>query len=121
MQTDTAGVLTDHAALWTPAGWRVRTLDTGVRIRDMEPVGPLTWRVYTTREGTPEIRTYLLRLGLWWRARSVIATPRPVQRVEVITGYRDPARIVATGASGARDVAVADGDIYVAGRTATAS
>jgi hypothetical protein len=38
-----------------------------------------------------------------------------VQRIEVIDGYRDPARILATGASSAREVAVADGDIYVAG------
>lgn len=34
---------------------------------------------------------------------------------QVIAGFRDPARILATGASSARDVSVADGDIYVAG------
>jgi hypothetical protein len=116
MRTDTAGVVHDHAAVWTPGGWHVTELGTGIRVRDMEPVGPLTWRVYATRQGTPGIQTYLLRMGRRWRAGSVVATPRPVQRVEVVTGYRDPARIIATGASGARDVAVADGDIYVAGR-----
>ncbi|WP_020667060.1 hypothetical protein [Amycolatopsis nigrescens] len=45
----------------------------------------------------------------------MIRTPKPVQRVEVITGFRDPARILATGAASDRDVSVADGDIYVAG------
>jgi hypothetical protein len=33
----------------------------------------------------------------------------------VIGGFRDPARILATGNSSAREVTVADGDIYVAG------
>ena len=46
----------------------------------------------------------------------MLATPTPVQRIEVIGGYRDPARILATGASSARDVSTADGDVYVAGR-----
>jgi len=116
MQTGTDGVLTDHAAVYVAGRWRARRLGTGRWIREMEQVGPVTWRVYATREGDPGIRTYVLRFGRWWRGGPVIATPRPVQRVEVVTGYRDPVRIVATGASGARDVAVADGDVYVAGR-----
>ncbi|MEZ0071032.1 hypothetical protein [Planotetraspora sp. GP83] len=33
----------------------------------------------------------------------------------LLTGFRDPARILATGASSAREVTVADGDVYVAG------
>jgi hypothetical protein len=115
MQTGTDGVRSVHAAVWTPGGWRIRRLATGLWIREMEQLGPLTWRVYATGEDAPGIRTYLLRLGVFWRAGPVIDTPRPVQRVEVVTGHRDPARIIATGASGARDVAVADGDIYVAG------
>ncbi|WP_414943361.1 hypothetical protein [Amycolatopsis sp. cmx-11-32] len=45
----------------------------------------------------------------------MITTPKPVQRVEVIAGFRGPARILVTGASSARDVSVADGDICVAG------
>ena len=57
-----------------------------------------------------------LTAGSFWRYEATIATPKPVRRIEVIGGYRDPARILATGASGARDVAVADGDISVAGR-----
>ncbi|XVV04074.1 hypothetical protein ACQPW3_01180 [Actinosynnema sp. CA-248983] len=48
-------------------------------------------------------------------AGAVIPTPKPVQRIELITGFRDPARVLMFGASSARDVAVADGDIYVAG------
>jgi hypothetical protein len=34
----------------------------------------------------------------------------------LIGGFHDPARILASGASTDRDVAVANGDIYVAGR-----
>jgi hypothetical protein len=116
MQTDPAGVLGVHAAVWTRGGWRTRQLGTDLRIRDMEPVGRWTWRVYTTRDLAPDIQTHRLRLGLWWRPESVIATPRPVQRVEVVGDHRDPIRILATGSSSARDVAVADGDIYAAGR-----
>ena len=48
-------------------------------------------------------------------ATSTIATPGAVQRIEVIGDHRDPARILATGASSGRDVSVADGDVYVAG------
>jgi hypothetical protein len=115
MQIDTAGVLHDHVAVWTRGRWRVGQLGTGVRIRDMEPVGRWTWRVYATRDGASDIETYRLHLGTWWRPESVIATPRPVQRIEVVAGYRDPLRVLATGASSARDVTVADGDIYAAG------
>ncbi len=121
MQTDTAGALSDHAAVWTPLGWYVRRLGTGIRVRDMEPVGPFTWRIYTTVDGTAGIHTYLLRLGAWWRPGPVVPTARPVQRVEVVTRYRDPARILATGASSARDVAVCDGDIHAIGVTGLAT
>ena len=37
------------------------------------------------------------------------------KRSEVIDGYRDPARLLASGASSARDVSVADGDISLVG------
>jgi hypothetical protein len=81
----------------------------------MEPAGPHAWRVYATVEGAPSgISTYLL-CGTSWRPETTIATPKPVQRIELITNFRDPARILATGASSARDVSVADGDIYVGG------
>jgi hypothetical protein len=135
MQLDAAGTLHDHSALWSPfGGWRAREIGTGVRVRDMAPDGPLGWRVYgTDNAGAPGILTYRLRAvrlaapgpsdgaekpglgGVAWRHESTIATPQPVQRIEVIDGYRDPARILATGASSAREVAVADGDVYVAG------
>jgi hypothetical protein len=50
------------------------------------------------------------------RAERTLATSQPVQRIEVIGGHREPAHILATGSSSARDVSVADGDIFVAGR-----
>ncbi|OLB78150.1 MAG: hypothetical protein AUI14_14370 [Actinobacteria bacterium 13_2_20CM_2_71_6] len=121
MQLDATGVLHDFAAVRGPQGWRVTEVATGVRVRDMAPVGPLSWRVYASGEpapggvAPPGIRTYVLVAGFWWFAGPVIATPQAVQRVEVITHGRDPARILATGASSARDVSVADGDVYVAG------
>jgi hypothetical protein len=116
MQLDAAGVLHDFTSVYTWRGWKTTELGTGVRVRDMEPVGGHTWRVYATLEGsTSGISTYLLRPDSGWRAEQVIATPKAVQRIEVIGGFRDPARILATGASSAREVTVADGDVYVAG------
>jgi hypothetical protein len=121
MQIDSASVLHVHSGVWTPAGWHAGELTTGVRVRDMEPAGPSSWRVYATVDTDPSgISTYLLSVdpsGARWRPESVIPTPKAVQRVEVITGYRDPARILASGASSARDVSVADGDVYVAGQS----
>jgi hypothetical protein len=118
MQTDDAGVLHTYTANWSRrAGWRTTELATGARVRDMEPAGFLDWRVYTTPDaGSPGIVTYLLDPDDGWHAESTIDTAGAVQRIEVIGGYRDPARILATGASSARDVAVADGDVYVVGR-----
>jgi hypothetical protein len=62
----------------------------------------------------PTLFTFLLASGQTWTAETTITT-KPVQRIEVITNRKDPARILATGASSDRDVAVADGDVYVAG------
>jgi hypothetical protein len=115
MQYDAAGLLHVNAGLWTPRGWQTREVTTGARVRDMEPVNALAWRVYTTVDGAGGIGTALLVAGQWWVAESTIPTAKPVQRVEVIAGYRDPARILATGASSARDVSTADGDIMVLG------
>ena len=116
MELDTAGVLHDHAAVWGPGGWVTASLGTGVRVRDMEPVDPFTWRVYATVEpAAPGIVTYLLHAGTAWEYESTTATPRAVQRIEVITDHRDPARILATGTTSGRDVSIADGDVYVAG------
>jgi len=116
MQLDATGAVHDHAAAWTGRGWYTRELGAGPRIRDMEPSSPLTWRVYTTTDTAPGgIDTYQLFVGIAWLHESTIATPKPVQRIEVIADHRDPARILATGASSDRDVSIADGDIYVAG------
>jgi len=119
MRYDATGMLHDHVAAWTGRGWRPVEVATGVRVRDMEPVDRHTWRIYATREGTTSgIGTYTLdtdHAGLAWQAGPVIETPRAVQRIEVIGHYRDPARLLASGASSAREVTIADGDIYVAG------
>ena len=118
MQLDENAQVHDYAALWSPiGGWRTREIGTGVRVRDMEQVNLLTWRVYgTDSAGATGISTYRLTPGSAWQHESTIPTRQAVQRIEVIGGYRDPARILATGASSAREVAVADGDIYVAGQ-----
>jgi hypothetical protein len=117
MQLDATGLVHDHAAVWAAGHWFTQEIGTGARIRDMEPSGPATWRVYTTDDTKPSgIDTYQLLAGAVWRHESTIPTPKAVQRIEVITDNRDPARILATGASSARDVSTADGDIYVAGR-----
>jgi hypothetical protein len=112
---DDAGVQHVRVSRWTGREWRTDEVTTGIRTRDMEPLNPFTWRVYATRDGQPNIETYLLTAGRFWRPETVIETPKPVQRIEVIGDFRDPARILATGASSAREVTVADGDVYVAG------
>jgi hypothetical protein len=119
MELDTAGTLHDHVATWTPTGWVAHEFATGVRVRDMEPAGPQTWRVYATPEVGAE--TYLLRAGTpdaagLWRFESSLDIPRAVGRIEVIGSFRDPLRILATGSSSGREVETFfDGDIYVAG------
>jgi BNR repeat-containing family member len=113
--SDTKALLHNTAAVWTGSAWQTKEVATGLRTRDMEQIGPTTWRVYANREGTPNIETYLLESGQTWTTESVIRTAKEVQRIEVIGNFRDPARILASGASSARSVSTADGDIYVAG------
>jgi hypothetical protein len=119
MEIDATGVLHDHTASWTPDGWVAHEFATGVRVRDMEPVGPQTWRVYATPD--TGVETYLLRAGTpnadhLWSFESTVDIPRAVGRIEVIGSFRDPLRILATGASSGREVETFfDGDIYVAG------
>lgn len=116
MGLDTAGVLHTHAAAYRAGRWTTVDAPDGVRVRDMEPVSGDTWRVYATAEsGATGIATYKVKPGRSWTAETTIPTPKAVQRIEVVTGGRDPVRILATGASSDRDVAIADGDIYVAG------
>ncbi|WP_084557453.1 BNR-4 repeat-containing protein [Hamadaea tsunoensis] len=119
MEIDTDGLLHDHTASWTGDGWLAQEFATNVRVREMEPAGPQTWRVYATPD--TGIATYLLRAGTpnahdFWRPETTIDIPRAVQRIELVGGYRDPVRILATGAASGRDVDTTfDGDIYVAG------
>ncbi|GAA4472671.1 BNR-4 repeat-containing protein [Phytohabitans houttuyneae] len=117
MQLDAQAVVHSWTAVHTPLGWQKREVATGLRVRDMERVDPLTWRVYTTSTApdVTAVSTARLYAGLLWQPEATIAVPRPVQRIEVIQDYRDPARLILSGASSARPADVADGDIYVAG------
>jgi hypothetical protein len=112
---DTSGGTHNQASVWTGTRWETKEVASGLRTREIEQVNLVTWRVYATRDGQPNIETYLLTFGRDWRPETVITTPKPVQRIEVIGDYRDPARILASGASTGRDVSISDGDIYVAG------
>jgi hypothetical protein len=108
----------DYVSVWTGRVWQTTKVGTGMRLREMEPLAPgsaATWRVYTTRDQQPDITTYLVDPGRAWTKETVIPTPREAQRIELVDGFRDPARILATGASSSRDVTVADGDIHVIG------
>lgn len=117
MRLDAEGVVHTHVTVRAPLGWHDREVAAGLRVRDMERVDPVTWRVYTTSSdpAVTAVATYTLTAGVLWRPEATIPTPRAVQRVEVVDGYRDPARVILTGASSARPADVADGDIYVAG------
>lgn len=117
MQLDAQGVVHTHTGIHTPFGWHTREVATGIRVRDMERVDPLTWRVYATSTDTTvtAVTTFKLFAGTLWRSESTIPIPRAVQRIEVVDGYRDPARLIISGASSARPADVSDGDIYVAG------
>ena len=116
MRIDPTGLVHDFTSMDTPTGWRSTEVATGLHVREAEPVDALTWRVYATDDtAVSGIKTYLVTAGAWWRAEADIDTPHAVQRIELITNGQDPARILATGASSARDVTTADGDVYVAG------
>ncbi len=112
---EAGGPLRDHMSTWNGRAWETREVARGLRVRDMEEIDPFTWRVYATEDGKPNVNTYLVRFGRTWDAETVIPTAKPVQRVEVVENFRDPARAIFTGASSQRDVAIADGDITVAG------
>jgi hypothetical protein len=109
----------DYLSTWTGASWQTKKIGSGMRLREMEPLGAGTWRVYTTLHEQPDITTYLVNEGQDWIMESVIPTPREAQRIELITGFKDPARVLATGNSSDRDVSVADGDIQVIGLPTT--
>jgi hypothetical protein len=115
MTMDNTGLLHNSVAVWTGSAWQRREVATGLRTREIERLGATTWRVYANREGAPNVQTFLLENGQTWSAESTISTAKEIQRVEVIANFRDPARVLISGASSNRDVAIADGDIYVAG------
>jgi hypothetical protein len=117
MTSDSKKLVHNFAGVWTGSKWQVTEIATGLRTRDMEPLTESTWRVYANRETKPNISTFLITGGRTWTAEATIATPKEIQRIEVITGGLDPARILASGNSTNRSVSVADGDIYVAGLT----
>lgn len=106
-------VLHSHAAVWNGSGWNIAEVASGLRLKEMELLGEETWRVYATRDGVPGIEIFTIDAALDWQEAGRIETPKPVQRIELVTGGRSPARLLATGASTARPVTVADGDIYV--------
>ena len=111
---DAKGPLHNYMSTWNGRAWETREVARGLRTRDMEQLDPFTWRVYATEDGKPNVNTYLVKCGKW-TPESVIPTAKPVQRVEIIDNFRDPVRALFSGASSDRDVAVADGDITVAG------
>jgi len=116
MQIDAQGQVHGHSAVHLGGGWRHRELGTGARFRDMEPAGDLSWRVYATPDpAAPGVDRYRLIPGFSFRRESSLVTPQAVQRIEVIAGSRSPARLLVTGNSSAREVTIADGDVYVAG------
>lgn len=116
MQIDELARVHGHTAVHLPGfGWRHKDLGTGARFRDMEPADDLSWRLYATPDpAATGVDTYRLVPGVSYRRESSLATPQPVQRIEVIAGHRAPARLLLTGNSSAREVTVADGDVYVA-------
>lgn len=115
MQLDEQATVHGHSAVHLPGlGWQHRDLGTGGRFRDLEPADDLSWRVHATPDpASTGVDTYRLTPGVSWRLESSLPTPQPIQRIEVITGHRTPARLLLTGNSSAREVTVADGDVYV--------
>jgi hypothetical protein len=116
-EADAQAVFHVRSAVWGGRAWKVTELAAGpgLRVREIEPAGWDTWRVFTTVDLKPGVQTALLRGGDRYRLGELIPTAKPVQRIELIEHAREPARLLATGASSAREVEVADGDIYVLG------
>jgi hypothetical protein len=115
MGDEAGGPLRNYLSTWNGRSWETKEVARGLRTREVEKVDLFTWRVYATEDGKPNVNTYLVRLGRFWSPETVIPTAKPVQRVEIVENFRDPARAIFSGASSNRDVAIADGDIYVAG------
>lgn len=67
-----------HVTVRTPLGWHDREVASGIRVRDMERVDPLTWRVYATTNdpAVTAASTFTLTAGVPWRPEATISTPR---------------------------------------------
>src|SRR5258705_12438080 len=113
MSAGSDGTLHTHAAVWTGQDWRIAAVASGLRIKEMERVGDDIWRVYTTRDGEPGVNVFTIDATLRWEPAGRIQTPKPVQRVELVTHGRAPAPLPASGASRPRPGDRPDGDIYV--------
>jgi hypothetical protein len=111
---DSSATFHINAGHWNGSRWVVRRVTSGVRAREMEPVVG-GWRIYASLELVPNIKTGLLSDAGVWTPGATISTAKPVQRIELITRFRDPARLLVSGESSSRDVSVADGDIHVIG------
>lgn len=94
----------NHAAHWTGTGWKTVKLG-GDHFLDMEPASPTTFRVFAN-SGSSMV-TYLLGEGPSWTTESTFKAPGAINNGLIITGYRDPARLLLTG--------VDHGNVYVAG------
>jgi hypothetical protein len=112
---DTKLLFRNKISVWSGSAWETTDVGTGLSVRDIEPLSKTTWRAYVTHEGIPNIDTYVFEPGRSWTPEATIPTPKEVQRMELITGFQDPARLLASGDSSSRGVSVADGDIYVVG------
>jgi hypothetical protein len=94
----------NHAGHWTGTAWQTAKLGTGY-VMDMEPVDGNTFRVYTRSGST--VTTYLLDKTPAWTPETSFTAPGAINHGVLITGYRDPARLLLEGTNG--------GGIYVAG------
>ncbi len=110
---DTTGLFHNYLGYWDGRRWQTKEVTTGVRIQgDRAGVRRLAGLQHRSQPG---IKTALLTEWGSWIPGETIPTAKPVQRIELITNFRDPARLLVTGASSAREVSVADGDIHVVG------
>jgi hypothetical protein len=118
--------LRDHMAVWRGEGWECSQPARDLLLMDMERLDASTWRLYAApfalfrfpSHTKPGLETLLIRDGRGWSPESRVVMDRPVQRAEVIEGFRDPVRVLITGASSSRWVGRADGDVLAGGESA---
>lgn len=103
------------AADWNGRKWVITPGPANLRLLDMDSALPNANRVYAGTTDEPGIQTYLLRNGRRWRKSQFVWTDQIIQRADVITDYREPARLVVTGDTGTGDQTVATGNVYALG------